>query len=54
MIDAFILQGCLSSHVELSRNMMDKNEAMHNEFKLDLKEHSYFLSFMFLQLLLQQ
>ena len=43
MIDAFILQGCLSRHVELSRNMMDKNKAMHNEFKLHLKEYSNFL-----------
>ena len=34
MIDAFILQGYLSRHVELSRNMMDKNKAMHYEFKL--------------------
>ena len=43
MIDAFILQGYLSRHVELSRNMMDKNKAMHNEFKLHLKEYSNFL-----------
>ena len=43
MIDAFILQGCLSRHVELSRNMMDKNKAMHYEFKLHLKEYSNFL-----------
>ena len=43
MIDAFIFQGCLSRHVELSKNMMDKNKAMLNEFKLHLKEYSNFL-----------